>query len=594
MKYLSLIFFVGIIYACASVSSPTGGEKDDKAPSLISSNPKDQSLNVKTREFEFEFDEWIKVENLQQDLIISPRIVNPFEHKVSKQTLTITFEEDFADSTTYTFNFRSSVKDITEGNLWEKAKISFSTGSFLDSLKIQGKVSHHLTQEPAKNITVALYDSKIDTANLREGKPLYFTTTDERGNYEISNIKKASYKLQAFNDANNDLMNQSATEAFGFYPKIINFEDSINSFDLSIYQENQDTLKINKFSPSGKDFQIKFNKSIKDYQLHTLNNPDKQIYSNLIEENTVLKIYKENFELSPNDSLQIYLEATDSVGQQVMDTIYVKFRESKVENELIKIGGNSSSGIVSDLVDLKVYLNKPIYKINKDSIVIKTNDEVYTTLNSKNISIGTYNRTVHFNFKLDRQSIKKFNETLIQKYDSINKSNTDEDSTNVNKPKTNYQVDAPPKLYFGNGAFIGIEKDSTNSKSISLNFLQAENFGIIKGKVIHDEIQFIIQLLDKNFQVIDTLVNKSEFVFNYVKPGEYKIRVIKDTNGNGKWDAGNPFLKLMPEEVVLLGEKLTVKANWELIDKNIDLINNQNKDQNNSEKTVDNSINKGE
>ena len=594
MRYLSLIFFIGIIYACASVSNPTGGEKDDKAPGLVSSNPKDQSLNVKTKEFEFEFDEWIKVENLQQELIISPRIDNPFEHKVSKQTLTITFEEAFEDSTTYTFNFRSSVKDITEGNLWEKAKISFSTGNYLDSLKIQGKISNHLTQEPVKNITVALYDSKIDTANLREGKPLYFTTTDDKGFYEISNIKKASYTLQAFHDINKDLINQSASEAFGFYPNTINFEDSVNRYDLSIYQQNQDTLKIKKYAPSGKDFQIKFNKGIKDYQLNTLNNPDKQIYINLIEENTVLKIYQENFQLSPDDSLQIYLEVIDSIEQQLRDTIYIKFRESKVENELIKIESNSSTGMVSDLVDLKIYLNKPVYKVNQDSILIKVNDVEYKTLSTEDIKLGEHNKMVQLNFSLDKQSIKKFNEKLIQEMDSINQSNNKKDSTEVNKPQTNYKVDAPPKIYFGVGAFIGIEIDSTKSKTITLNYLEPESFGIIKGKVLHDENQFIIQLLDKNFKVVDTLINKSDYVFNYVKPGEYKIRVIKDTNGNAKWDAGNPFLEIMPEEVFLLGEKLTVKANWELIDKNIDILNSQKKEENTSEETVDKSKNEGE
>ena len=126
------------------------------------------------------------------------------------------------------------------------------------------------------------------------------------------------------------------------------------------------------------------------------------------------------------------------------------------------------------------------------------------------------------------------------------------------------------QLYTGKGAFIGIESDSTSSSSTKLSFINPMNFGIIKGNIKGMDSNFIIELLSEKYEVIDTLINKNEYQFNYVKPGSYRIRVIKDENGNEKWDAGNP-LKLKPaEKIYFLDEVITVKANWEVIDKNFD------------------------
>jgi len=47
-------------------------------------------------------------------------------------------------------------------------------------------------------------------------------------------------------------------------------------------------------------------------------------------------------------------------------------------------------------------------------------------------------------------------------------------------------------------------------------------------------------------------------------PGEYELRILYDTNGNLRWDAGEFFGKRrQPEKVTPIRKKLTVKANWD-------------------------------
>ena len=92
-RYISLLFSILIIYACATVQSPTGGEKDEKAPILYESNPADQSINFKGTEIRLFFNEWMKLEQIQNELIITPREEIDYEANLKKQELIIQLEK---------------------------------------------------------------------------------------------------------------------------------------------------------------------------------------------------------------------------------------------------------------------------------------------------------------------------------------------------------------------------------------------------------------------------------------------------------------------------------------------------------------------
>jgi hypothetical protein len=58
--------------------------------------------------------------------------------------------------------------------------------------------------------------------------------------------------------------------------------------------------------------------------------------------------------------------------------------------------------------------------------------------------------------------------------------------------------------------------------------------------------------------------NKKEIRKLLFKPGDYELRILFDTNGNGKWDPGEFFKKhRQPERVITIRKKFTVKANWD-------------------------------
>src|SRR5699024_11962103 len=82
------------------------------------------------------------------------------------------------------------------------------------------------------------------------------------------------------------------------------------------------------------------------------------------------------------------------------------------------------------------------------------------------------------------------------------------------------------------------------------------------------ELPVIVKLVNEQGETKRELINHEEdgnlFDFRYVEPGEYYVRVIYDSNDNGKWDTGNYLEKKQPEKVIYMKEPLDVRKNWEI------------------------------
>ena len=70
-------------------------------------------------------------------------------------------------------------------------------------------------------------------------------------------------------------------------------------------------------------------------------------------------------------------------------------------------------------------------------------------------------------------------------------------------------------------------------------------------------------------------VKTGKYRFNYVTPGEIRLRIIEDKNGNGKWDAGDVIAGLQPERAEAYfndrdEDLFTTKMNWDF-EINIDM-----------------------
>ena len=226
----SVTIIIFLTSNCARKGRPSGGLKDSIAPLMITAKHPYKSINFNSKKIELSFDEYVTLKNINQQLVISPPlkylpIITPQSSPSKKITIKLT--DTLKPNTTYTLNFGNSIQDNNEGNKLERFKYLFSTGSYIDSLKIRGTILDAYNKEFNKNINVLLYkvDSTFNDSIVYKQKPNYVTSTLDSTLFNITNIQKGRYLLVALKDnANNYLFNPNE-DKIGFY-SITKFKNS--------------------------------------------------------------------------------------------------------------------------------------------------------------------------------------------------------------------------------------------------------------------------------------------------------------------------------------------------------------------------------
>ena len=141
---LLLIIILVFLSSCAKRGTPDGGPLDENPPEVVREIPKNNSIYFNDEKIRIFFDEYIKLEKLNSQLVVSPPIdkskYSIFPQGGASKYIDIEINESLADSTTYVFNFGQSIQDNNEGNKLQFYKYAFSTGSYIDSLEIDGIV----------------------------------------------------------------------------------------------------------------------------------------------------------------------------------------------------------------------------------------------------------------------------------------------------------------------------------------------------------------------------------------------------------------------------------------------------------------------
>jgi len=204
----AFLFFIIIILlipqilvqtGCANIVPPQGGLKDSIPPRLIKANPGDSARNFTGKRISFSFDEFVDVENIQENLIVSPTPnINPFvDYKLN--TVTVRLKDTLEDNTTYSLNFGNAIKDVNEKNVLKNFTYIFSTGPYIDSLELHGKVILAETGKADSTLIAMLHTSSNDSAVIKN-KPRYIAKLDSAGNFTFKNLPPATYYLYALLD----------------------------------------------------------------------------------------------------------------------------------------------------------------------------------------------------------------------------------------------------------------------------------------------------------------------------------------------------------------------------------------------------------
>lgn len=500
-----------LLFSCAQVGTISGGTKDEFAPKPIENgiNPPNQSLNFSSKKIIFSFDEYIKLNNPLENILIVPRGIK-IDAKIEKKKLILNLEGNFQENTTYQITFNSAIKDINEGND-SLMHYVFSTGEKIDTISYSGKIADAYTGEKLKNVLVGLYNIND---SLAKSKPTYFTKTNEFGEFEFNYLNENSWRVYAFLDENKD-MNFQITEKAGFRDSLLELKSNkIDSIPLLIFQSPLPEKINSKSFISPSLVKISTNYSSKKTKFYYKNT--------LLDQSSI-------FYYTP-DSLALLLPK-----KIVSDFEIIRQTENKTDTLNFKIGINNQKKSIYNEIhpsNKDISKSKAAMILFSDEIVdIDTNKIIVFSSDSLKIypKIEFTDNTLAFEFPTS--NLKNLNLTLLP--NSIKFLNLDE------------------SLF-----------DTLNYKLL----IKGENeFGSIRFKNLDLPKNALIEFILKN-KVVSTRTSQSLLDYpleSMLEPGEYTFRVIIDSNQNQKWDSGSILNFQQAEKVLHFPEKVKLRANWE-------------------------------
>jgi hypothetical protein len=524
----SLFLLVFILVGCAQVVAPTGGERDVLPPKVVSSSPENGSTNFSKKEFTITFDEYIQLNNISEELMVSPPLNYRPDVSIKGKSMVVEITDTLIENTTYSFNFGSALKDNNEGNELMDFQYAFSTGSQIDSLTVSGLALDAFTIEPTEKMLVMLYANPKDSTPYIE-LPRYVTKTNKQGEFTINNIKAGEYLIFGLIDQNRNLLFDQPNEVIAFKDQLIQIDSNVNAIKLFTFLENNQLQYIKKASVLKNHLQV------------VLNQPNENIIVKPIDPSIQLPKYvKEirtvgdtiDYYFIPQDSLSFEAEVLEDTS--ILDTITVKIGPIPNEDTLLLLSKPFPSGSHKISQPLFIKFSTPLASID-------------TAL----ISISSDSIPVTFDLNFTDSSKKEVKVDIAF------------------KEATNYQITTYP------GAFSDVYGRTNDSLFTSFTTTEFKDYGNLSVKVIAKNVneneQLILQLVTERKKLIKSVLAKNEETINfkYLNGGSYHLKVIFDANRNGKWDTGDYLKGLMPEQVALYKGHITIRSNW---DKNVEWI----------------------
>lgn len=596
-RHFPLIFIAALsllMVACARMGQPDGGWFDDDPPRIIGSNPADQAVGVNSKRITIQFDEYIKLEDATQNVIVSPPQLEMPEIKATGKKIVVDLKDSLKANTTYTIDFSDAISDNNENNPLGNYTFTFSTGERIDTFEVAGTVLDASNLEPIKGIQVGLYADLADSA-FRTKPLLRVARTDGRGRFVIKGVAPGEYRVYALQDADGNYMFNQKSEMVAFShttykpsagPDIRQdtiWRDSLridnilrvpythfypDDIILLAFQEVQTDRYLLK-QPERKDadrFTLYFsygNPQLPEIRGFNFDEKDAFVLE-ASEKKDTLTYWLRDTALVNQDTLSMQLSylMTDSTGVLVtqIDTVDVIAKTSyakrqkdlkkqveswEKEQAKLKKQGEPYDSIMPR-EPLKVQYNVP-GTMAPDSRPTINMPAPLARCDTASIHLYTKVDTLWYRVPVDVQR----RDSLLRTYDVL----------------AEWTAGSEYSLEVDSAAFEDIYGNVSKPFKQGIKISTLDEFSTIVLQLAGvTDTTYVVELLDQSEKIIKQVRTEAngDAVFFYVKPGGYYARAFHDRNGNGVWDTGNYDADLQPEEVYYFPGRIDCKEKWDI------------------------------
>lgn len=603
-RFALLLFTLALVAACARMGNPDGGWYDETPPRVVGASPTEKATGVKTRKLHIRFNEFIKIENATENVVVSPPQLETPDIKAGGKSIDIELKDSLKANTTYTVDFSDAITDNNEGNPLGNYTYSFSTGEHIDTMEVSGWVLAAENLEPVKGILVGLYANLADSA-FRTQPMLRVAKTDGRGHFVIRGIAPGKYRVYALQDVDGDYHLTQKGEEMAFNREIIVpsskpdvrqdtlWRDSLRIDSISRVSYTHflpDNIMLRAFTHVQTDrfftkaertlpecFSLVFTAGSNELPVLrglNFNNAERAFIAMPTAKKDTITYWIKDSALINQDTLRMQMQywSTDTTGQLRMkqDTIEVlaktpyakrlKEKQKKAEewkkaqDKAQKKGEPFETEMRPEALKVEVKVNNSIAPDENVRIELPT---PLQSLDSTKVHLYSKRDTLWYEARY-RIRVREGGDSLAPVGTNL-----------LHKRWLELQAEWKP------GVEYSFELDS-----LALTDIYGTKSGKIKqGFKVREDKEFatlavsLTALTDSN--VVVQLLNGQDAVvkqtralagtanFYYLQPATYYLRLFVDRNGNGRWDTGDFYRGEEPETVYYFPEEIECKANWD-------------------------------
>ena len=560
-----IAFIVALItVSCATVVPPSGGPVDDTPPIPKNIKPENYSRNFTKKKAVIEFDEFVVLDKLTQQLVISPEMPEKPDISIRGKKVIIELPDSLDENTTYTIFFGNAIVNYKEGLPIANFEYVFSTGDEVDSMMIEGTAVRAFDHKAPEGSFVMLYKEQDDSIPYHK-RPYYLTKVEKNGHFRLSNLSAGQYKIFALQDMNSNYLFDQPIEEIAFIDSLITPYPDPHSYGV---RDSSDTLEIIPAEPvqlyffteavkkqdilaskllASNKFEIIFAKPLTSLKMQPLNLKKDTIWNfNKINKNQdtlttwLMGVRQDTLLVEVSDEGQV-LDTLRFILHKKKRSSQAAFKRKKKKNQpaekpkpkkIPKLAySDNARGGFPFYSDIHFEFKTPIKEWDPTKIkILRQRDTIVDTLNAQ----------AYFT-----DSVYQMHLVIPTKFKEYKK----------------YGVFIPDSCFFD---IYGVTQDTISKMFVTT---EMREYGSLALTINYPENHpLIVQLLnEKDNVVFQTIITKSGKIdYPYLKPGKYRLKAIEDENGNGKWDTGDYMQKRQPEKVFFIKQLIGIRANWDV------------------------------